>query len=646
MTRFFTKCLGLLCMAVLCCFSLQNVTAQCGAGEVNVQINIGTAGFASEIGWELLDGSNTFVAGNCSYTTNNVVECAEYCLDEGMTYTFNAFDSFGDSWNGGYYDIFVVGGPNDRCELASGSPANNNLATGFTCGTLQETVTFDPGAPACAAILGGGCDDPTAINYDSCASFDDGTCAYPPTNDLCADAETIECGDLKTTDTSLATADIAPFCDTSDGTGGGVWYKFTGTGEEVTASLCNTSFDTKLRVYTGTCGALVCEIGNDDDFSACSSSASQVTWTSVMGTDYYILVHGFGSDQGLFQLTLDCAGCTNSAASNYSPTANVDDGSCEACIDPTAHNYVAGIANDDGSCETCTDEILNGDEIDVDCGGALCAPCPCGIKVETEVAVYESGCEAGPKNRVVIVTFTDGIPPISYDIDAQGSSSISQKAPGVFQVIGYGPWSIEASDPSGCLQIGASGDMVYVSDTEAEKETGIGAEDGSATVEATGGTPPYTVMWSDSTEGSIAASGGTHENTGLATGYYEAVVTDDDGGTAKACIYVGRNSPTGGGRGRGRKAADVTDLSTLMAQPNPLSHSTMIHFNVPESTKTTVSVFALNGKQIATVFDGQAEAGENYHVELNASNMASGVYIIRLTTDSGVVSHQRIVVTK
>ena len=102
-------------------------------------------------------------------------------------------------------------------------------------------------------------------------------------------------------------------------------------------------------------------------------------------------------------LCLPCnAGCTDPAAHNYDPAAQIDDGSCETCddgilngdeiatdcggvlctpciegcTDPTAHNYDATAQVDDGNCETCDDGVLNGDELGVDCGGALCGDCP------------------------------------------------------------------------------------------------------------------------------------------------------------------------------------------------------------------------------------------------------------------------------
>ena len=94
--------------------------------------------------------------------------------------------------------------------------------------------------------------------------------------------------------TVMATAETAPFCGTTDGTGGGVWYSFVGTGDGVVVTTCNpaTNYDTKIRVYTGSCGALVCVAGNDDD--PCGALRSRVSFVSNLGVTYYILVHGFG----------------------------------------------------------------------------------------------------------------------------------------------------------------------------------------------------------------------------------------------------------------------------------------------------------------------------------------------------------------
>ena len=122
-----------------------------------------------------------------------------------------------------------------------------------------------------------------------------------PANDLCANPIAIT-GDGAITGTTVgATADTAPTCVTSTGAPG-VWYTITdasGVGSSVTLSLCGSGYDTKISVYTGACGALVCVTGNDD---FCGLQ-SQVNFTSDGSSTYRILVHGFGSGTGAFTLT-------------------------------------------------------------------------------------------------------------------------------------------------------------------------------------------------------------------------------------------------------------------------------------------------------------------------------------------------------
>lgn len=80
----------------------------------------------------------------------------------------------------------------------------------------------------------------------------------------------------------------------------------------MTASTCwsGTTFDSKLTVYSGdSCSSLSCENANDDasgTFGACTGNlrASRTGWDSERGRTYYILVHGFGTKTGDFQLNV------------------------------------------------------------------------------------------------------------------------------------------------------------------------------------------------------------------------------------------------------------------------------------------------------------------------------------------------------
>lgn len=132
-----------------------------------------------------------------------------------------------------------------------------------------------------------------------------------PDNDECADAMLLNCGDSDIASNILATDTDAPTACTGGGTAGkGVWYEFTGTGQEVTVSTDNagTNFDTQINVFSGTCGSLVCEGGDDDSGTGTTSS---MTFVAANGTDYYIYVDGDGAAEGQFEISLTCVDACN-----------------------------------------------------------------------------------------------------------------------------------------------------------------------------------------------------------------------------------------------------------------------------------------------------------------------------------------------
>ncbi len=63
--------------------------------------------------------------------------------------------------------------------------------------------------------------------------------------------------------------------------------------------------------------------------------------------------------------------------------------------------------------------------------------------------------------------------------------------------------------------------------------------------------------------------------------------------------------------------------------PNPFNPTTRIKFGLPKASDVIVDVYNILGQRVATVFNGRKPAG--YHiVELDASRLASGVYIYRM----------------
>ncbi|MBN2571827.1 MAG: DUF4623 domain-containing protein [Ignavibacteriales bacterium] len=66
--------------------------------------------------------------------------------------------------------------------------------------------------------------------------------------------------------------------------------------------------------------------------------------------------------------------------------------------------------------------------------------------------------------------------------------------------------------------------------------------------------------------------------------------------------------------------------------PNPFNPSTTIQFALPTSANVKLSVYDILGKEVAVVEQGQKEAGI-YSVNFNASNLASGIYVYKLTAN-------------
>jgi hypothetical protein len=123
-----------------------------------------------------------------------------------------------------------------------------------------------------------------------------------------------------------------PFCNTSVGTGGQKWFRLSLPNSvpiQVTLSTDNpsTNFDTKIHVYSGSCGFLTCVAGDDDSGTG---STSLVTFTAQPNTQYRIRVGGYNAVEGTTYLTMwaGLPGCTDPSAQNYDALADWENGTC------------------------------------------------------------------------------------------------------------------------------------------------------------------------------------------------------------------------------------------------------------------------------------------------------------------------------
>ena len=197
-----------------------------------------------------------------------------------------------------------------------------------------------------------GCTDAEACNYNDAANADDGSCTYPPADNLNCDGTCINDadGDLVCDEDEILGCTDADACN----------YSEAATDDDDSCTYPD-GYPNNIVDCNGDClndadGDLVCdeeEIGGCQDAGACNYNAA--------ATD----------DDGSCEY-LTCAGCTSSTACNYDDSATIDDGSCVFADDP---------------CETCNpDGTVNPNDDD---GDGVCNA------DETEGCTDPAACNAG-----------------------------------------------------------------------------------------------------------------------------------------------------------------------------------------------------------------------------------------------------------
>ena len=181
----------------------------------------------------------------------------------------------------------------------------------------------------------------------------------PPANDDCANAITLgaACAGSPVAGSTLQSTVDAIYSNCGAGgsntTERGVWYKYVGDNNNVTINTCNaTGYDSRITVYSGTCGALTCVTGNDDmGGTACSVSfnRSQVSFDAFAGTDYYVFIHGYQlnpslSTTGNFVLSISCTALCTPIVSNSTCATATSQSVPTSCSSFAVNNTCAGTA--------------------------------------------------------------------------------------------------------------------------------------------------------------------------------------------------------------------------------------------------------------------------------------------------------------
>jgi PKD repeat protein len=215
---------------------------------------------------------------------------------------------------------------------------------------------------------------------------------------------------------------------------------------------------------------------------------------------------------------------------------------------------------------------------------------------------------AGDQNGVATVVGSGGTTPYTY-LWSDGQTTASANA------LAAGTYSVTVTDAGGCTAVAQATitePIAVGGTTTSTPESSTGASNGTASVNPSGGTAPYTYMW---TNGQT-----TQTSTGLSVGTYNVTVTDANG-----CVYV-----TGAQVGLLTGVADAHGIS-LEIFPNPNNGSFSVQFSLPELSDVQVIVHNMLGQVIWRNEKGAQMEGR---IEILLPSVAEGIYHVELQAGS------------
>ncbi|MCC5942365.1 MAG: S8 family peptidase [Balneolaceae bacterium] len=84
-------------------------------------------------------------------------------------------------------------------------------------------------------------------------------------------------------------------------------------------------------------------------------------------------------------------------------------------------------------------------------------------------------------------------------------------------------------------------------------------------------------------------------------------------------------------------------LTLSQNYPNPFNPSTLIRYELPAESNVTLDIYSIEGQRVATLINSVQPAGV-HSVRFDGSNLASGVYLYRLTAGNSVLSRKMILI--
>lgn len=196
-----------------------------------------------------------------------------------------------------------------------------------------------------------------------------------------------------------------------------------------------------------------------------------------------------------------------------------------------------------------------------------------------------------------------------------------------FTVLASGTYWVQVTNSINCVATDSINITVHQSPAaNAGNDTTVVEPDcASLFGSASGGTPPYTYLWStgDTTQNILFCS-----SASVYTLLF--MVTDSNGCSTTDSVVV-----------------TVMPQIIINLDPNPnMGKMAAVTFVVPKSGRGKLELFDMNGTRIAVLFQEYIKENVNYRVDFSSENLPVGVYTLRLSNEAGILANTKMVLVR
>lgn len=129
---------------------------------------------------------------------------------------------------------------------------------------------------------------------------------------------------------------------------------------------------------------------------------------------------------------------------------------------------------------------------------------------------------------------------------------------------------------------------------------------------------------------------------GLPRGTYSVVVTANGISSDPIIVPIAQGGELAAATEDAAISKTVTSINAITAYPNPAKSQTTIHYSLEKPSQVSIKIYDVRGKEVTSLVNGRMPQGDHF-APLNTSSYSSGIYVVKMTTESGTVNMKLVV---